>query len=123
MSSGVTSVMAIGLSECEKSRQANATELADLEQQVSAKFEALAAERNKWPEEIYEEPGSWCAATDPGVWLQVMGVEAPAGGAGTVEIPQFPRQRWITHAGRRAVVLTMLNVLLELDLTDEQWAL
>ena len=81
--------------------------LADLEERVTAKFLAAAAGRT--PE------------FDTSAWDIDMSQWQPSEPL-PPDTPQFPRQQWVVYPTRRAVVLTIIDRALDLDLTDEQWS-
>lgn len=82
-------------------------ELTALENRVGEKWIAAAAARNpEWPVPDFE--------FDMSSWTDVAPLPP-----GTM---QFPRERWASYPTQRTVVLMLADRMLDLDLTDEQWA-
>ena len=75
-------------------------ELAALEQRVTEKLHAALPE---WP--VADDPMSKLEFLEP--------VAIPS------DWPQFPRARWVTYPGRRAVSLTLAGALIERGLLAE----
>ena len=81
--------------------------LVELERSVTEKFTVKAAER---------APDSDLNVTG---WLQTVSeaMQVPI----DPNIPQFPREQWVSYPARRTVVLILCNRMLDFDLDDAQW--
>ena len=84
------------------------TTLDELEQRVSTKFAAALAERVL--------PFDTSAWLDEDMSITIDFKKIPPG---TPQF-QFPREQWISYPNRRAVVLTILDRLLDVEVPDER---
>ncbi|MCV7004581.1 hypothetical protein [Mycobacterium gordonae] len=83
--------------------------LDELEQRVGEKFAVEAAKRvdPQWMLDI----GQWTIGGHPDALVPNPG-----------DIPQFPREQWVTYPNKRTMCLLILDRLLDFDnLDDEQW--
>ena len=78
------------------------SELEALERRVGEKFVAVAAARTpNLP--LFDMEIDWWSGSPPS------------------DVPQFPRERWVSYPNRRTVTLTLIDRVLDLDLDDPQW--
>lgn len=83
-------------------------ELEELERRVGAKWASVAAARMP----------QWAVPDDPfdiGAW-QTDAMPADP------DVPQFPREQWASYPAKRTTTLLLCDRMLDLDMTDEQWA-
>lgn len=85
--------------------------LVELEQRVTEKFAAKAGER--MPETDFGfDIESW------GVGVDAWELDIPL----DPNIPQFPREQWLSYPAQRTVALILCDRMLDLELDEAQWA-
>lgn len=94
--------------------------LADLERRVTEKY-AAAAQTRQQPDLLDAfDPSSWSVDLDID-WVAVAKAADASREEPSADLPQFPREQWVTHPHRRTVLLMVIDRYLDLDLTEDDW--
>lgn len=92
-------------------------DLEELSRRVTAKY--LAACEQRYPDMWAAfDPTQWDSEIDFAAWNQASSGRTQPLPAGL----QFPREQWIIRPTIRTVVLMMVDRMLDMELSEEQWA-